>query len=415
MFYRGENKKSVTQMNRYKKSNDLLLCGEQFDAWVANRVKNYNSIEDVYPVYGSHAQGAYLWDVDGNRYIDFILGYGTIILGHADPRINEPVIEEIKKGNLLSPLWKPIQVELNELLTSTIPGAEMSFLMKTGSDATSGAVRLARIFTKRNKIIRWGYNGWHDWATPRTTGVPLSTQADSILFKYNDIKSIENIFKQYPDQIACILMMPFEFEPPKLGFLNEIKALANKNGALFILDEMRSGFRMALGGAQQFFDIKADLATYSKSMSNGYPISAIVGRADILEGVGKTKMTATYFCSSHEMVAAKTTISLLQNSDIISHIWRIGTLFKEGVCKLIEEYEIEAFFRGYAPFPYIEFMAKNELERQKIKEIFYTETTKHGVLFHPNHHWYICAAHSEEDIQYTLDVVKKGFIKIKNR
>ncbi|MDQ1353396.1 MAG: 3-aminobutanoyl-CoA transaminase [Acidobacteriota bacterium] len=395
--------------DRYQESEHLLRRAETCDAWAATRRKQYNSIEGAFPIYASRAQGAYLWDVDNNRYIDYTMGYGTVVLGHADPRVNDAVIQELKKGTCLSPLWKPAQVELTDLLKSVIPGAEMAFLMKTGSDTTSGALRLARIYTGRSKVARWGYNGWHDWSTPRPLGVPSSIRAETLDFHYNDLASLKALFKEYPDQIACVLMMPFEVEKPYPGFLQEVKATAHEHGALFILDEMRSGFRMALGGAQEYFGIHADLATYSKSMSNGYPISAIVGRKDILHGVGRTKMTATFFANSAEMAAAITTISILRENKAIPHIWAMGKLFQEGIQDIITEYAVPARIVGYPPFPFIEFTMPDDMEIENAKTIFYSETAKLGVLFHPNHHWYISAAHTEEDIGNTIEVCRRGF------
>jgi glutamate-1-semialdehyde 2,1-aminomutase len=395
--------------NKYKKSQELLQRAEGCDAWAANRVRNYSQIEGAYPFYAGHAKGAYLWDVDGNRYIDYTLGYGTIILGHTDARVTDAVIQELKMGSCLSPLWTPAQVELTSLLTSVIPGAEMAFLMKTGSDATSGALRLARIYTGRDKVVRWGYNGWHDWATPRPAGVPTSIQADTLRFDYNNISSLKTVFERYPDQIACVLMMPFELDAPYTGFLQEVRAVAHEYGALFILDEMRSGFRMALGGAQEYFGVRADLVTYSKSMSNGYPISAIVGRKDILQGISRTKMTATFFASSAEMVAAITTVSILRDTEAISHIWAMGRLFQEGMQSIIAEFGIQAQVVGYPPFPFIQFVMPDNRKNEEAKTTFYSETTRLGVLFHPNHHWYISAAHTERDIAETLEMCRKGF------
>lgn len=401
-------KRSVSN-NLFKKSQDSLGTAKFYDAWAANRRQNYSHIEGAYPYYADYAKGAYLWDVDGNRYIDYTLGYGTIVLGHADARVTKAVVEELEKGNNVSPLWKPIQIELAKLLTTVIPKAENAFLMKTGSDATTGALRLARSYTGRDKVVRWGYNGWHDWATPLSVGVPKSTQADVLKFQYNNIESLHAIFEMYPEQIACVLMMPFELEKPQHDFLQKVRATAHKHDALFIFDEMRSGFRLALGGAQEYFNIQADLATYSKAMSNGYPISAIVGRSDILRGVGRTKMTSTYFGNSAEMVAAMTTITILKETNAIEHIWAMGKLFEQGVNDLINEYSVPAEFLGYPPYPFIRFVLPDEQKNEYLKRTFFTTTAKHGVLFHPNHHWYISAAHTEEDIFMTLDICRKGF------
>jgi len=391
---------------------------EKCDARAATRKqarKEGRLIEGAYPFYASHAKGAYFWDVDGNRYIDYLLGYGPVILGHADPRVTEAVMREVERDICISPIWRPSQVELAELLTSVIPGAELAFLMKTGSDATSGAVRLARIYTGRSKVVRWGYNGWHDWATPRLEGVPESVQAETLTFRYNDLSSLRILLETYPDQVACVLMMPFELEAPLPGFLKEVQTLAHDYGALFILDEMRSGFRMALGGAQEYFGVQADMATFSKAMANGYTISAITGRAEILQCLGRTQMTATYYANSLEMVAAIATISVLKESDALRHIWMLGETFQQGLEALISEYNISARVVGYPPCPFLLFTSSNEEEHEAIKETFYSETTRHGVFLHPSRHWFISAAHTGDDIAYTLDICRKGFEMVQRR
>ncbi|MBP9924014.1 MAG: aminotransferase class III-fold pyridoxal phosphate-dependent enzyme [Bacteroidia bacterium] len=392
----------------------LLKQAESKDAWIWSELNdakrnNYSAIRGSYPFYASRAKGAYLWDVDGNKYIDYMLGYGTILLGHTDERVVNAVCKEIQSGHMVSPLWKPQQKELIELLLSIIPNSEMAYLMKTGSDAASGAIRLARIFTGRDKIVRWGYNGWHDWATPRPKGVPSAVRKDIFEMTYNDLDSLHKIFKIHGNDIACVFMMPFELEKPKEGYLEEVKKIAHANGALFILDEMRSGFRMALGGAQEFFNTTADLATYSKAMSNGFAISSIVGRADILKKISETKMTATYFCSSAEMVAAITTIKILQESESINHIWSVGQLFLTELEKSIKAHNIKANVIGYPPFPFIQFTEENMDKRERLKIKFYSYMAENGVYFHPNHHWYICDAHTEEDIMQTIKICNNGF------
>jgi len=403
----------MQKKNIFTNTQNLLKHGEKFDASIYNRVKNYYGIEENHPFFGTKAKGSYLWDADNNKYIDYILGYGTIVLGHAHPIVTKAVIQELKKGNCISPLWKSIQLELTELITSVIPNSEMAYLMKTGSDTTTGALRLARIYTGRNKVIRFGYNGWHDWATPRVAGIPEFVKKDTLKLKYNCLDSLERLFNQHDNQIACIVMMPFELEQPDVNYLANVKSIAHKNGALFILDEMRSGFRLALGGAQEFFNIEADLATYSKSMSNGYPISAIVGKKNILNCLSETKMSATYFGTTHEMAAAIATIKILQKTDALEKIWYLGNLFKAGICELINDLNINAEYLGYPPYPFIKFKYKNEDKLNLVKKTFFTITTNGGILLHPNHHWYICASHSENDIIRTLKIFKKGFTEIK--
>ena len=239
--------------------------------------------------------------------------------------------------------------------------------------------------------------------------MPAAVQADTHSFQYNDKSSLSAIFEAYPEQIACVIMMPFELEKPSPGYLQKVKEVAHEHGALFILDEMRSGFRLALGGAQEYFGIQADLTTYSKAMSNGHPISAIVGRSDILSGIGRTKMTSTFFGNSAEMAAAITTITILRDTDAIAHIWKMGELFEQGMKDLIRKYAVPAEFIGYPPYPFVRFILPDEVKNERLKEAFYIETTRSGVLFHPNHHWYISAAHTESNIMETLEICRKAF------
>lgn len=397
----------------FRESEKALIEAIKHDASIENRLMNYSSIENMYPIFGKSAKGAYIWDVDNQKYIDYIMGYGTIILGHADDRVNDLVIDEIRRGTCISPMWKPIQYELAELVKEVIPNSERAFFMKTGSDATSGAVRLARCFTGRDKVIRWGYNGWHDWATPRPLGVPDYMQKDVLKFEYNCINDLERIFNENKDQIACVIMMPIEYVSPDFDFLSQVKRVAHKNGALFIMDEMRTGFRLALGGAQEYYKVTADLATYSKAMANGYPISSIVGRQDVLSYINKTKMTATYFGSTHEMIAAKATIQILKETNTLEKIWELGKLFIERMQELLQYFEIPAVMTGVGPMPYMEFQ-DNDPNSDYIKRNFYGECARRGILFHPNHHWYISGAHTTKDIDITMDVCSEVFKLIKN-
>lgn len=397
----------------FEKTNEYLQKAETSEAFATYRFKNYSQLEGKYPFYADHAKGAYIWDVDGNKYIDYMMGYGSVILGHADTRVTNAVIKELKEGNNISPLWKPIQIELTKILVSIIPGGEMAYLMKSGSDATSGAIRIARAYTQRNKVIRWGYHGWHDWATGVMGGVPEHIKDDIFELKYNDIESVQKIFEKYPDEVACIIMMPFELEPPKEGFLDEVKSIAHKYGALFILDEMRSGFRISLGGAQEFFNIEADLATFSKAMSNGYPISAIVGKREIMQLIQNIQIGSTFIGNTPEIAAAIETINILKTSDALNRIWRNGEYLQEETRKLILDHKVNAEIIGYPPFPFIRFTFDDTELTEKAKTAFYCEAVKHGIFLHPNHHGYISASHTKKDIEKTLDVFDTALKSVK--
>lgn len=275
-----------------------------------------------YPRYFSRAAGSYLWDLEGRRYVDFTLGYGPVVLGHADERVTEAVLAELSNGNCIAPLWSRRQSELTDLLVSVVPGAEMAYLLKTGSDATSTAVRLSRIVTGREKVLRWGYNGWHDWAAGIPAGIPEATRADTLLFDYSDLRTLREAFARHPGQVACVLMMPFGDETAPEGHLQKIRDIAHEHGALFVLDEMRSGFRLDLSGAQGLLGVQADVSTFSKAMANGHPISAVVGRADVLSALARTRISSTFYADPAPMAAALATIRILRDTDALERIWK---------------------------------------------------------------------------------------------
>lgn len=390
---------------RTPQSVEWLTRGTAADAWAATKgeILEVDPSNALYPQYVERASGAYLWDVDGNRYTDFVMGYGPVVLGHAHPEVNGAVTEQLAKGTCMSPMWSPRQVELAELLVDTIPSAEMVYLMRTGSDATTAAVRLARIHTGRSKVARWGYNGWHDWAAPRTEGVPESVLGETLRFSYNDIASLEKLFVEHPGEIAAVIMMTYEYEAERPGFLAEVKQVANRGGAVFILDEMRSGFRFALGGAGAALGVEPDITTFSKAMSNGYPISAVVGRKDLLTGLGRTHMSSTFYTNAPEMAAAIATIGVLRETDVIERLWELGTAFQDGLREIVAETGLPAEVVGYAISPYLVF-DEADPDAMAAKFAFYQATIGGGVLLHPNHQWFLSGAHTRADIDNALDV-----------
>lgn len=361
-----------------------------------------------FPRYVSRAQGAHVWDVDGNRYIDYLLGYGPVILGHADPRVTTAVATELSNGICMSPLWSPRQVELCELLVSVVPGAELAFLMKTGSESTSAAVRLARIFTGRSKVLRWGYNGWHDWAAEKPAGIPAASRADTMTFDH-DARSLREALQRHPDEVACVVAMPFEYDMIPAGRLVELRDVAHQFGALFVLDEMRSGFRMCLGGAQEYFGVRADLATFSKALANGYAISALTGRADVISCLAETKISSTFYANPAEMVAALTTIEILRESDALDRVWAAGRALQDGLRQLVAAFGAPAEVVGYPPMPFLRFVGDDPTELREVRSRFYAETTRRGILFHPDHQWFVSAAHSAADVEETLAACHHAF------
>jgi glutamate-1-semialdehyde 2,1-aminomutase len=365
-----------------------------------------------YPIYAARGQGATLWDADGNRFLDWILAYGIIVLGYCDPDVDAAAIREIRDG-FAFPLTRPVQNELAELLVKVIPCAERVHFFKTGSDTTTAAVRLARIVTGRDKIVRWGYNGWHDWCCTREAGIPRHVREDVLTFRYNDLNSLEDVLRRNRDEVACVIMMPLEIELPHPGFLAGVKDLAHRYGALFILDEMRSGFHIAIGGAQEYYGVIPDLATFSKAMSNGYAMSVLAGRRDVMQALSETYVSSTFYTNSIAMAAALATINKLRQGQVIAHLWQIGQGLLDGLNTLAQDAGVEAEAVGLPPMPYLVFTYADPEIKETARYVFYRETTRRGVLFHPNHHWFVCAAHSQQDLARTLEISAEAFHRVK--
>ncbi|WP_208853316.1 aspartate aminotransferase family protein [Streptomyces albofaciens] len=383
---------------------------ERIDALAAKRknvIASDQMVEGHYPVFADRAHGAHFWDVDGNKYLDFFLSYGTVILGHADPDVDEAVVREIRRG-FATGLMKPIQTELIEELLEIVPGAEMGMLLKTGSDATAAAVRLSRAFTGRDRVVRWGYNGWHDWCAQWDHGIPAVSRALVDTFTYNDLDSLRAVFERHPGQIACLVMMPFMVERPAPGFLEGVRELTREHGTLLVFDEIRSGFRLALGGAQEYYGVTADLVTLSKAFANGYAISALTGRADVLRTLDTVHISSTYYANADAMAAALATVRKLRSGDHLRRIRQLGERLQRELGALVAESGAPIEVVGHPPMPFLDFGFGDEERNQRAKRSFYAATIAEGVFLHPNHHWFISAATTDDDIDTAVRAVRSG-------
>ena len=267
-------------MSRYQRSENHLKRAE---LTIPLGSQTFSKSRTQYPVgisplYAEKAKGPYIWDIDGNRYIDLVSSLASITLGYADSEINNHVKRQLKKAVSMS-LPGKLEVEVSELLCEIVPSAEMVRFGKNGSDATTAAIRLARAFTGRDHIIVCGYHGWQDWyisSTTRNKGIPKSVGDLTHKFEFNNISSLQEIFTKYPKEIAAVIMEPMNVEFPESGFLEGVKELATLYGAVLIFDETITGFRLAPGGAQELFGVTPDLSTFGKGMANGFPISAVL-------------------------------------------------------------------------------------------------------------------------------------------
>ncbi|MBN1492462.1 MAG: aminotransferase class III-fold pyridoxal phosphate-dependent enzyme, partial [Phycisphaerae bacterium] len=249
----------------------------------------YNFVEGEYPVFFEQGSGGHVIDIDGNEYIDFLCAYGPIILGYREAEVDEAVIRQIRDKGFCFSLAQTCQHELAAKLRELIPCAEMSVFVKTGSDATTYAVRVARAATGRIKVMRCGYHGWHDWCVEVKGGIPAKLNEDVFEFHYNDLEGLETLLATHGKEAAAIIMTPYghplaePLQEPKPGFLQGVRALADRYGVVLIFDEVRTCFRLSMGGAQAVYGVTPDLAAVGKGMANGYAIAATVGRADLMK------------------------------------------------------------------------------------------------------------------------------------
>jgi glutamate-1-semialdehyde 2,1-aminomutase len=372
-------------------------------------------IPGAYPIFMNRGKGSRVWDVDGNEYIDWIMSFGPVVLGHCHPRIDRAVRKSLGEGFCFT-MVHPSQNELARELIATIPCAEMAKFFLSGSDATSAAIRIARIATGRDKLVRWGYHGWHDWcyggagSDRASVGVPDGIKQDILTFTYNNLDSLSRLFAENQGKIAGIIMQPYETskELPRPGFLEGVLRIAHENGSIVIFDEIRSGFRVALGGSQEYFRVIPDLTCVSKAMANGFPISAVVGKREVMEAAGKTRFSATFFVNAFPMVAAIETIRELREKNAVAHMWRIGQRLMDGLTAIAGEQGVHLQMLGLPPIPMLKFTDPDEARREALHRAFFTETTRRGVLFHPGHCWFLSLAHTDRDVDRTLEVSRES-------
>ena len=363
------------------------------------------------PKFIERGQGSHVWDVDGNEYVDFIMALLPIVLGYNYQPVNQAVIRQLEKGTIFS-LPHKLEIELAEKLISIIPCAEMVRFGKNGSDVTAGAVRLARAYTGRDRVAVCGYHGWLDWyigSTIQHKGVPRAVRELTHPFTYNDINSLESLFEQYPGEFAGVIMEPMHYEEPKDNFLIKARDLAHKHGAVFILDEIVTGFIFDLGGAQKLFGVTPDLAAFGKRMANGFPISALVGKREIMKLLDEVFFSFTFGGDTISIVAALATISEMETKNVIKYFWDKGIKIKGGVENLIEKHTLSNWIEigGKPVLSMLKFNGDATYSANEIKSLWQQELIDRGILCLGSHN--LSYSHSDEDINRLLEVYDEVF------
>ncbi len=301
-----------------------------------------STVEGAAPLFLERGQGARVWDVDGNAYIDYVLGLLPVVLGYCDADVDGAIKAQLERGIIFS-LATELEAELAERLVALVPCAEMVRFGKNGSDVTSAAIRLARAHTGRDKVALCGYHGWHDWyigTTTRHLGVPQAVCNLSVSFPFNDADILERMLEAEPDGFAAVILEPMALEAPIPGFLEAVRALCNRYGVVLVFDEIVTGFRVHLGGAQAVFGVTPDLATFGKAMGNGMPISAIVGRRDIMHHMEDIFFSGTFGGEALSLAASLATLDKLERENGPARFALTGAALKAGVAGHIAGLEL---------------------------------------------------------------------------
>lgn len=379
----------------------------------------------VWPGYYSKAKGARVWDLDGNAYIDMsISGIGANVLGYADPDVNTAVIEAIKNGSSSS-LNCPEEVALAEELCRLHPWAQMARFARSGGESMAVAVRIARAHTGRDVVVICGYHGWHDWYLAANvgtenalgehlipglipTGVPKALKGTALTFKYNDIDSLKAVVAAHKSKIAAIIMEPVRNIQPTQGFLQAVRQIADKAGAVFIFDEISSGFRLNCGGAHLLYGVEPDMAVFSKAMGNGYPIAAVIGRAAVMESTQKSFISSTMWTERIGPVAALATIKKFKSVNAHEHLIEIGSAVQKGWEAVGKRHGLPIKVSGIYPLSHFVFDDQDNLV---MKAFFVQEMLVKGFL--ASNLFYSMFAHTKEHVAKYLIAANEVFGRIR--
>lgn len=337
----------------------------------------------VSPFFASKGSGSYLWDVDGNKYVDLVASLAAVTLGYGDPEINKAVKRQLKKGVSLS-LSSKLETVVAEKIIDLVPSAEMVRFAKNGSDATSAAVRIARYFTRRDHIISIGYHGWHDWyigSTTRSMGVPSAVQALTLSARYNDLSHVENLFEEVKGDVAAVILEPMNSVDPAPGYLESLRSFCSSNNILLIFDEVITGFRFAKGGAQELFGITPDLSCFGKGIANGFPISVIAGKREIMEGFKEVFFSGTFGGELLSLTAANVVLDKVKDGRVIAELYRVGQAIQEGLMSEISHKKYEFVnLSGNPTWTFLNWTLSSDALQNQVKTYFLQEMFKRGIL-----------------------------------
>lgn len=406
-------------MFTFDKSNKHLLRAEKT---IPLGSQTFSKSRTQYPVgisplFASKVNGPHLWDVDGNKYIDLVSSLASITLGYNDPRVNKAVSKQLKKSVGMS-LPAVLEAEVSELLVELVPSAEMVRFGKNGTDATSAAIRLARAYTGRDHVLVSGYFGWQDWSigsTTRNKGVPDVVSSLTHKFEFNSLDSLSSLFSQLESKVAAVILEPMNVTYPTQGYLEAVKELAHSQGALLIFDETITGFRFSSGGAQELFGVTPDISTFGKGMANGYPISAVVGRKDVMMEMEEIFFSGTFGGELLSLAAAKHVLERHKNENVARELELIGGNLEVLTNRAIHEAGIGEMLSlsGHPTWTFLNWRATPEFSVEEIKTYFMQLIFERGLLLLGTHN--VTLAHKQRVVEKIAEIYSEVFEIMKDK
>jgi len=390
----------------YRKALRIIPDGTQ-----TNAKRPPEALKGVYPPFIARGEGAYVWDVDGNRYVDHKLGCGPVILGHGYPQVVEAAVRQVREG-LVYGSAHPLEVALAELLIEVVPCAEMVRFLKTGAEGTAAAVRIARTYTDRELVLSYGYHGWHDWSLAKhghIGGIPRCVRNLTVDLPYGDYDKVEELFRSRGDEIAAVVFAaPYDQELATIRqFLQKLRDLSHQHGAVLIYDEIVTGFRVSLGGLQELTGVTPDLAVFSKGMANGFPIAAVVGRKEIMRAWRDTTISTTFGGEAVSIAASIACIEEVRRKNVPAELAQRGARLKRQAESIGAEYGLRVEGLGFDALPYITIECGND----DALVMFQRELLLNGVFpYFPL--WYLSYSHNESVLEESTAAMKVALARV---
>lgn len=405
-------------MELYQRALELIPGGTQL---ISRRPTRF--AYGISPVYAQRAKGARFWDVDGNEYIDWVSGIGAIILGYADPVVDDAVRKQIEHGTMYS-VNHELEIELAEELVRTVPCAEMVRFCKGGGEACAMAVRIARGATGRDKVLFCGYHGWHDWylAANLTAeanlnthlfpgiepiGVPQALAGTAVPFPYGDLAALGQLLDEQRGQVAAVIMEPLRSEQPPVGYLDGVAKLCRQNDVVLIFDEVSSGFRLSLQGAQGYVGVTPDVAVFAKSIANGYPLGVIAGKRAVMEPSARMFISSTNWSETIGLRAALTTLREIRRREIPAYLHQFGAELQRRLNAVAQEIGLDVRCSGLSVHPHLQFQVDDPVLKTTLATLYIQEMAKRGC--HGYTSFYLNGAQGAAEIEQTVAAARETF------